>query len=215
MPARWHDAVPKATEHPETGFRTWRIGDVWLREEAWFAQAGWKSYPPDYPKHLDDDGRGPGGVAGGAARGTDGRVRDLRAGALPERHRLLRAAVHAHGTGDRAGVRPGLQRLPHRVRELRLRPAHPDHDGSVLGRRRRDRRDGALLRARPSRHPLRQQVREDRVAAVLGRALGSGLRGRTGDGAPRQLPRRRRRERRRRHCGKQGAGRSTPPTAPR
>ena len=60
VPARWYDAVPKAVEHPDTGFRTWRIGDVWLREEAWFAQAGWKTFPPDYPKHLDDEGVDPG-----------------------------------------------------------------------------------------------------------------------------------------------------------
>ena len=60
VPARWHDAVPKAVAHPETGYRTWRIGDVWLREEAWFAQAGWKAYPPAYPKHLDDEGVDPG-----------------------------------------------------------------------------------------------------------------------------------------------------------
>src|SRR4051812_35567654 len=59
-PAKWHDAVPAAIEHPETGWRTWRIGDVWLREEAWFAQAGWKDYPPAYPRHLDDDGVDPG-----------------------------------------------------------------------------------------------------------------------------------------------------------
>jgi uncharacterized protein len=60
VPKRWRDAAPSATMHPDTGFRTWRIADVWMREEAWFAQAGWTEYPPVYPKHLDDDGVDPG-----------------------------------------------------------------------------------------------------------------------------------------------------------
>jgi len=60
LPARWHDVVPQAVPHPDTGWRTWRIGDVWLREEAWFAQAGWGRFPPEYPRHLDDDGVDPG-----------------------------------------------------------------------------------------------------------------------------------------------------------
>jgi predicted TIM-barrel fold metal-dependent hydrolase len=60
VPNRLRDAAPEAAVHPETGYRTWRIADVWLREEAWFAQAGWTEYPPVYPKHLDDAGVDPG-----------------------------------------------------------------------------------------------------------------------------------------------------------
>ena len=105
MPARWHDAVPRAVPHPDTGRRTWRIGDVWLREEAWFAQAGWGEFPTGLPAPPRRRGCRPRRVATGGTGRANGRVRHLRADPLPERHRLLRAAVHAPGTGDRARMR--------------------------------------------------------------------------------------------------------------
>ena len=66
--------------------------------------------------------------------GPHGRVRDLGAGAVPERGRLRRrqGARHRRSRAD-AGVRPGVQRLPDRLRLGRPQALHPDHGAAVLG----------------------------------------------------------------------------------
>jgi len=60
LPGKWSDEMPRVEEHPGTGNRTWRVGTTWLTEEGFFAMAGWKSYPPDSPHNLDDEGVDPG-----------------------------------------------------------------------------------------------------------------------------------------------------------
>jgi predicted TIM-barrel fold metal-dependent hydrolase len=54
--SRLRDDVPRVEVHPKTGIDTWRIGDTWLNETGQWAMAGWKSYPPKYPRNLHDEG---------------------------------------------------------------------------------------------------------------------------------------------------------------
>ena len=60
LPKKWGDLVPHVAQHPKTGFRTWRIGELWVHEEGTTAYAGWKQWPPAAPHHLDDEGVDPG-----------------------------------------------------------------------------------------------------------------------------------------------------------
>jgi predicted TIM-barrel fold metal-dependent hydrolase len=56
VPAKWRDAVPHVELNPATGYEHWRIGDSWLMGTGFYAVAGWKNFPPDTPRQLQDEG---------------------------------------------------------------------------------------------------------------------------------------------------------------
>jgi predicted TIM-barrel fold metal-dependent hydrolase len=53
LAAKHQDAAPRVATHPTTGQPHWRVGDTWLRPEAFYDRAGWDQYPPETPSRLD------------------------------------------------------------------------------------------------------------------------------------------------------------------
>ena len=124
----------------------------------------------------------------GPAR-PDGRLRDLGPGSLPQPAHLLGARLQGHGR-RRAdlGVHPGLQRLPHRLRQRGPAAVRAAVGPALLGRRGQHRRASALPRQGPPRGLLPVQAVQDRPAAPAGPPLGAAVLRRAGDRHVPQLP---------------------------
>ena len=133
----------------------------WLMAAGFYAVAGWNEHPPSTPNELED-------VDPGAWRAVDrladGRVRDLRPGPLPQPHRLRVLALHEARARAVALVCTRAYNDfisdfsaadPSRLVPITMLPVL-GHRASVVEMA-RGQGDG------PPRHPVRQQIRDDRA----------------------------------------------------
>jgi len=58
VPSKYAESVPHVAVEPTSGHRHWRVGDAWLWPVGFWAQAGWKDYPPLQPWEYEDAERG-------------------------------------------------------------------------------------------------------------------------------------------------------------
>ena len=142
VPAKWRDEVPHVELNPGRATSTGASATRGSWASASTPSPGWKEFPPDTPRQLEDDGVDPG------AWDPTERLR-----------RMDEYGIHAQvlypnligfesplfmrlGAELSLACVHGLQRLPRRVRRGRPEAAHPDRHGAVLGPGRRRRGDG-------------------------------------------------------------------------
>ena len=54
IPRKWLADAPRVEVHPEQGVSRWRIGDRWLMKMGETSHAGWREFPPSYPRTFED-----------------------------------------------------------------------------------------------------------------------------------------------------------------